>query len=116
MADRMVAVVLKNTTADVSLRLVASSLSHGDWDVPIPAAVGPQSVIAWTTESDGLWTGTQGTAQFAVESDPSQIVTLNWDNPFVGDNSFSASAPAPFHVSYTGGVGDITVVVFAFGS
>jgi hypothetical protein len=112
----MVAVVLRNTTADVTLRLVAASLSHGDWDVPVPALVPPQSVAAWTAESDGLWTGTQGTAQFAVESDPSQIVTLNWDNPFVGDNSFSADAPAPFHMSYTGGAGDTTVVVFVFGS
>jgi hypothetical protein len=51
-----------------------------------------------------------------VDSDPSQIVTLNWDNPFVGDNSFSADAPAPFHMSYTGGAGDTTVVVFVFGS
>lgn len=112
MADRMVAVVLKNWTRDAQLKYIASSVSHGEWDVSVPAEVPPQTIAAWSSESNGFLTGTEGQAQFQIGSDPSSVLTLTWDNPYAGSNSFSGTAPAPYSVAQQGGVGDIAVVVF----
>jgi Aegerolysin len=114
MASRSVTVILQNTT-EVQLTYVTSSLAHGEWDVPVPGLVPSKSAVAWTSESDGLWTGTQGLAEFYA-THPSDIVTLNWDNPYVGSNSYSGTAPAPYTIVYSGGVGDMAVVVFTFGT
>ncbi len=114
MADRMVAVVLKNASTE-TLNYISASLSHGAWDVEVPVEISPGELGAWTSVSDGFMTGTQGSAQFFIGTDESRIVTLNWDNPFYGGNSFSASAPAPYNIPHQGGIGDIAVVVFAFG-
>jgi Aegerolysin len=114
-ASRSITVVLKNATSDVTLVLSNHSLSHGDWDVaPYFTALPPKSITAWTSQSDGVATGTQGVVQLTFQSDPSRIVTLNWDNPFATSNVYSGTAPWPYSVSYHGGFGYNAIVTFIF--
>jgi hypothetical protein len=113
MASRSVTVVLKNATADEMLVTSSSSLAWGDWDVaPAFSGVPPGFLEAFTSQSDGA--GTQGTLQLTLASDPSGIVTINWDNPYAGSNSYSGTAPPPYKISYQGGIGDNAIVVFTF--
>jgi hypothetical protein len=105
-------VVLKNATRE-PLLFSTYPLSAGEWDVsPLGLGCAPGSLTAWTSQSDGVWTGTQGEVNLVVQSDPSSIVTISWDNPFYGGNSFSGTAPPPYKLSYQGGGGDNAVVVF----
>jgi hypothetical protein len=113
MASRSVTVVVKNATSDEILVTSTSSLPHGDWDVaPDFTGVLPNFLEAFTAQSDGA--GTQGWLQFTLQSDPSAIVTINWDNPYWGSNSYSCTAPPPYSMSYQGGAGNNAVVVFTF--
>ena len=112
MASRSVTVVIKNATFSDDMTLLSSSLSHGEWDVQPPAVIAPGLVAAWTSQSDGFMTGTQGKAQFRVGNNPSSILTLNWDNPYVGSNSYNAAVPPPFFTEYHGGPGDNSFIVW----
>jgi hypothetical protein len=115
MASRSVTVVLKNSTYEASLQYLASSLSWVAWDVepPLPL-IGPGQLVAWTSDSDGVATGTQGSPQLYLEagpessldiglSDPSKRVTINWDNPYAGSNAYSGNAPAAYALTHQGG-------------
>jgi hypothetical protein len=72
MAVKSGTVIVKNATDDVSLLPQSSSLAHGKWDVqPSQSAILPGMLTAWTSQSDGFATGTQGTASFSLQfSDP----------------------------------------------
>jgi hypothetical protein len=112
MASRSVTVVVNNATVSDDMILLSSPLSHGEWDVPPPPVIPAGVVTAWTSQSDGFLTGTQGTAQYQVGADPSHVLTLEWDNPYAGSNSYSASVPQPFNVAQHGGPGDNSFIVW----
>ncbi|MDX1823519.1 MAG: aegerolysin family protein [Thiohalomonadales bacterium] len=112
MASRSVQVHFNNSTDSV-LTLKKAALSHGEWSqddsVPGSVAAGQQNV-QWGSESDGFMTGTEGSATFTLGSGGE--VTLNWDNPYYGSNSYSSSVPGGFKCTYTGGGEDNANVTF----
>ena len=171
MADRSVTVILYNRTSDTNLSLVGSGLVHGDWDVNPPATIPAGIVAAWTSQSNGFATGTQGSAQYQIsltatnslqepnawslklelaslqpylpvpfsaangvkllfpagyngsifdlrkyvsESISGTPIGVGWDNPYWGSNDYSIQQIPRFNVSYVGGGGDNAVVVFYF--
>src|SRR5262249_24719677 len=65
----------------------------------------------WESESHGFCTGTEGWVEFEV-SDDSGVIRLHWNNPFIGSNKYSHTAPRLYQVSYKGGVGDNATVTF----
>jgi len=114
MASRSVTLILKNASSS-HIYFQGGSLSGGEWDVLPPPSIPAGSLLAWTSQSDGFLTGTQGTASFNTSAGLPAVLTINWDNPYVGSNSYSANAASPFNVSWQGGGGDNAIVVFTFG-
>jgi len=112
MASRSVQVHFYNNT-NTTLSLISSSLAHGEWsdnDAP-PQQIAPNAQnVQWGSESDGLATGTQGSVSYALSS--GGTVTISWDNPFSGSNSYSIQAPAGYQGTYTGGDGNSNQVSF----
>ena len=92
MAQRSVQIVFVNQTSE-NLALISTSLQHGSWSGSPPQTIAPKSNTTWGSESSGFATGTTGNAIYALQSNPSQLVSMNWDNPFVGTSSYSASGP-----------------------
>lgn len=113
MAARSVTVILTNESS-VPLWLSDAGLSHGEWDVSPPAAVNPGLIAAWTSQSDGFLTGTQGWANFNVGDGSNGTLNINWDNPYYGGNSYSCSATPPYQTFYWGGNDSNAIVCFAF--
>ena len=65
--------------------------------------------------SDGFATGTEGSAAYDVEGLGSASRSVfNWDDPFVGSNSYSKSAPETFIANHFGGGGDNADVTWVF--
>jgi hypothetical protein len=129
MAARWTEVTLVNRTSN-NLRKTGDHLDHGVWDNdPPPLLVGDRAV--WASESDGVLTGTVGTVTFQIETvepdgqRPEVLgrVTLHWDNPFAGGNSYDASVlpqatpTGPgFSVGFFGGGGDDARVTFVLSN
>ena len=111
MSARSATIKLQNKTKS-KLSLTGAKLSHGVWS---ENQYPPESIEAggsgtWESESDGFMTGTQGSASYHLVD--SGTVTVSWDNPYAGSNSYSDSAPKGFTISRTGGSGDNAVVTF----
>ena len=113
--------VLVNNTKDTVLTLLSSSGGIGSNNNPPPTPVPPQSAVFWATNSDSAWTGTQGTAQYypsrlgacpAPDLNDTASLTFNWDNPELGSNSYSITAPTQYLASYLGGDGTCAVVIY----
>ncbi len=111
MSARSTRVNFENAT-NCCLILVGSSLQHGIWNGSPPGVIAVQSTASWQNDSDGFMTGDQGSASYAAvqvhNGSPVCIgyVVISWDNPYVGSNSYSMSAPAGLSISYTGGGGN----------
>ena len=112
MAARSTRIVLVNDT-NFSLALTGSNLSHGEWSGGLapPATIAANSTAAWQSESDGIATGTEGTADFAVQSTGASL-HFHWDNPFVGSNSYDATSAIGLALSRSGGGGDNATVTW----
>ena len=89
MAQRSVACTLKNESKH-DLVLDRVELDHGIWSAAgqPPARVARGAEGRWESESNGVMTGTEGTAVYRV-GDTGALLTIYWDNPFVGDNTFT---------------------------
>jgi hypothetical protein len=117
MAARSTTIVFKNMTEKETLLFPGdpSAPPGGEWDVaPYVETLPPKTITAWTTQSDGLATGTKNSLLLLLESDASKGVTVSWGNPYWGGNSYSGSAPTPYKLSWQGGVGNNAIVVFIF--
>jgi hypothetical protein len=79
MASRSVTAVFYNRTSDTILQCVQASVPHGDWDTSLPGVLAPGVVAAWTTQSNGLFTGTQGSATFEASLTPSNPAQIAGD-------------------------------------
>ena len=114
MSARSTTVKFNNTTSE-TLTLTDANLSHGVWSRNLypPKTIAPKSSATWMSESDGFMTGTEGTVTYLSSKGN---VTIHWDNPYVGSNSYSDSAPSGFVMSRTGGDGDNATVSFTFES
>ncbi|MFD5517835.1 aegerolysin family protein [Streptomyces sp. NPDC127066] len=88
-----------------------SSLSHGVWDDGTPPeAIDGGSQVVWGSHSSGVMTGTEGYARYSLGN--AGEVSLHWDNPYVGSNSYSCTAPAGYSCARSGGSGDNAEVWF----
>ncbi|WTU04963.1 hypothetical protein OHV05_34960 [Kitasatospora sp. NBC_00070] len=91
------------------------SLSHGIWSSgqELPYTIGSNggyTVASWQTESQGFATGTEGQAVYSMEG--GGTLTIRWNNPFSGSNSYGCDAPAGRSCSWEGGGGKNATVLF----
>lgn len=96
-------------------------LDHGEWTTEPPTIMG--NAGEWESESDGILTGTEGSATFQIETDTGVSVgevRFDWDNPAAGANSYRETlSPAAtndnedgFSAGHKGGGGDNARVTF----
>lgn len=62
--------------------------------LPLPASIPSGTMVVWQTESDTFMQGTEGWAKFQASpiEKAGDIVTIYWDNPFVGNTFFGFAA------------------------
>ncbi len=105
MAQRSVIVVFDNQTSQ-DLVLSAFNVPHG---TPVgggpPQNIGPNSSVTWEVDSSGFATGVEFSVIYHFQSNSSQLVSMNCDNPFVGTSSYTGSGPTGYSLtnSVTGG-------------
>jgi Aegerolysin len=90
-----------------------AGLSHGAWGdnegfVPPEIIVRPTvdddgnvspGTAAFESESDGFMTGVQGFVEY-VKKGTDGTLRIDWDNPYLGANSFSVTAPEGVRATY----------------
>ncbi|MYQ48944.1 Crystal protein ET79 [Streptomyces sp. SID4985] len=110
-AARSTRVTLTNYSGRSFVR-TGASLSHGIWSentLP-PSLINPSDSGSWQSESDGFLTGTEGRATYTMSG--GGTVSVGWDNPFSGHNSYSCDVSAGFACDRVGGDGDNARVTF----
>ncbi|WP_441248317.1 aegerolysin family protein [Kitasatospora sp. McL0602] len=120
---RSVDLTLTNSTA-CTLRLDSVSVDHGQWtSAGQPSLqVDRGGTTSLRTESNGFMTGTEGHARYHAESCADgvlndAVLSIHWDNPYAGSNSYDANGSNPgFAVSISGGGGTNAAVTFTIGS
>ena len=104
MAARSTHVILENRAGPFNLRRTDMGLDHGEWTDPPPQLIGNKA--EWQSESSGVMTGTEGRVTYQIEDiDGKRLgeLSLHWDNPFVGSNSYDESVvPAATHTDLNG--------------
>jgi len=87
--------------------IVRSHLNHGVWDTAPPVWIGPWEWTCWRSVSNGFLTGTQGWVTYeAAGSGGAVRMTLVWNNPFYGGNSFECRPPTNHECPGRPGSGD----------
>ncbi len=104
MAARSISIVLHNHT-DQDLTLTSSDLPHGAWTQKPPDNIDADADGSWESESDGIATGTQGSAVYAIGGDGDSVL-ISWDNPFAGTNKFSFNLSSGYALYQDGWEGD----------
>ena len=104
MAARSFHIRLVNATGGPLTRN-SFGLSHGVWSsnnsaVP-PAQILPGHAGNWQSESNGVATGTEGTADYSASNG---VINIHWDDPYFGSNSLDVAVPAGIQQSH----GDIS--------
>ncbi|MFD5921354.1 Crystal protein ET79 [Kitasatospora sp. NPDC058201] len=87
------------------------NLSHGCWtngELPLQYLFVGQS-ITWASESCGALTGTEGDVGYVVAGGS---VSIHWNNPYLGSNSYSCTVPGGYSCERTGGGGNNAEVTF----
>ncbi|MER8042109.1 Crystal protein ET79 [Streptomyces sp. NPDC094032] len=105
-AARSTTVTLTNNSGKLLVR-DGSWLGWGIWSDGMlpPSMVQPGVTAKWASESEGLMTGTEGQVTFTMTGE-SNKVTVYWNNPYVGSNSYSCSVPSGYTCTRSGGGGD----------
>jgi hypothetical protein len=102
--------ILFRNTSNRKLYVTGSGLSHGVWTTkaPIPTEIPAGKLVAWMSESQGFMTGTQGWANFSFDPHTEWDVNINWNVPYVGQNSYDAKINnnSDFRITPRGGQGD----------
>ncbi|MEU1077315.1 Crystal protein ET79 [Streptomyces sp. NPDC005878] len=108
---RSTAVNLLNDSGRALVR-TGASLSHGVWsDNSLPASlINPGASGSWKSESSGFMTGTEGRASYMMSE--GGIVSISWNNPFSGGNSYTCNVPTGFACDQSGGGGKNAQVTF----
>ena len=106
MATRSTKVTVRNRT-NFSLTRLNDHLDGGIWTEPLrpPEVIPPGATMWWKSESDGVATGTEGRAAYAV-GDSGSTVTWHWNNPFAGMNTYEQEIGPGFGISFSGGLGN----------
>jgi len=110
------ATIINKSNANLTL-LTDCELNHGVFGMSPPNYLAPGDIGAFEAESDGIaWT--EGSCTFMFNGDADQQLTLTWDNPPVGDNSYSTKVTpgAPYSAQYEGGKGYHSHVIFMVSS
>lgn len=110
-AARSVHVIIKNDT-DKNMTFLSGSASHGIVTQRPPSGISPGGVGELFAESNGVATGTEGTVSYGLAG-VNGTISFHWDNPFVGSNSASGSAPGGFKVDQVGDAGNRTLIFFS---
>jgi hypothetical protein len=107
---RSTVVYLCNLTP-FTLNLTEHYLIRGKWRIVPPDKIGPgQGCAYWYSRSDGFATGTRGSASYCFEGE--YCLSVEWNNPYVGNNSYADSFPDGFKITREGGAGDQAEVTF----
>lgn len=117
----VIAVVLNNTDSVLTIPSGSAISTSAAGIIVYPQSpIPPGSTMLFANGESGV--GTQGSVQFYASRlgdplidnilDPKKLITLTWDNPYVGGNSYSASCSPPYSVSWLGGDGDTAVIIF----
>lgn len=124
MAARSTQIKFTNSTGYL-LVLTDSGLDHGIWNggpvTQIPSNT--NELVLGQNDSDGFATGDQGFLTYAIiginnnnQATVEGYVTIAWDNPYVGSNSYSNSVSSRgainFQISNGGGSGDNASVTY----
>ena len=91
---RSVDVTLVNRSS-ASLTCSRGILDGGEWSTYPADHVAPGASASWRTQSNGLATGTEGSAELRIDG-TDRVVTVYWNNPYVGSNSARCSVDPPF--------------------
>ncbi len=82
-----------------------ADLDSGEWADRPPDSIDSGASVSWRTQSNGLATGTSGSAVFTI-GDTASTVAVTWGNPFVGGNTSSCDVAGGFVCATSGGSGD----------
>jgi hypothetical protein len=107
---RSVTISLVNST-DAALSCSTANLEGGEWANYPPDGVAPGATAGWRTQSNGVMTGTEGSASFAIAGSNS-MVTVRWNNPYIGSNGYSCDAGPGFACTTNGSKGNDSTVTF----
>lgn len=110
-AARSVHVVIKNNTTHTMI-FVSGGTQHGIVTRRPPSRISSGGIGELFAESNGVATGTEGSVTYRLDGVGGNAV-FHWDNPFVGSNSISGSAPAAFKIEQIGDTGNRTLVFFS---
>jgi len=110
-AARSTHVIIKNNT-DRTMTFVSGSTKHGIVSKKPPHTIPAGGVGDLRAESNGFATGTEGSVVYRLDG-ISGNATFYWDNPFVGSNSASGSAPGGLKVEVIGDKGNRTLAFFS---
>ncbi|KAF5637784.1 hypothetical protein F52700_4486 [Fusarium sp. NRRL 52700] len=102
MPARSTQMTIENHTSQ-DLHGGSGGLVHGIWSEGVPETIPKGQSGTMRAESDGIMSGDQGYVYYKSAAGDMQF---NFDNPFVGDNSYSTSVPDHFSVSKSGGAGN----------
>ena len=85
-------VVVKNYVSN-ALTVKSESLEWGKWvQTPVNCPGAHITNLAFYSEgAEGSATGTQGQVNYDIAGVAGGVLTINWDVPFTGENSFNAS-------------------------
>ncbi|MFE6747205.1 Crystal protein ET79 [Kitasatospora purpeofusca] len=112
-AARSTGVAFRNSTLQ-QLQRTDSGLAHGCWsrDGLPQDAIAKTVTATWKSESCGFATGTEGYTVYRFASDWNKTVTIRWNNPYSGRNSYSCEAPSGYQCDWSGGSGNNANVAF----
>lgn len=93
MPARSFRVTVHNESADLTLVHAGDHLCGGAWTDgwnPPPDKIGPGESAGWQSESDGIFTGTEGWAIYDVDRADGRQGQFEvwWDNPYYGHTDF----------------------------
>ena len=116
-AARSVEAFVTNNTG-CTMTLFSASLSGGIWTFMPEFTVPNGAATAWESESNGLWTGTEGVASYRLGNcaNPAQnlkFANFHWDDPYATSNEYdNAGTSAGVHIARSGGSGDNAIVTW----
>ncbi|KAF5592301.1 uncharacterized protein FSUBG_10194 [Fusarium subglutinans] len=84
-------------------------LDHGIWSENIPDTIPKGQSGTMRAESDGIMSGDQG---YVIYTSAAGNLQFDFDNPYVGDNSYHPSVPNQFNVSSSGGDGNNCIITY----
>jgi hypothetical protein len=113
-AARSTHVVFTNHT-DQPLGKLGQDLPHGVWTngVEPPFTIAPGEKVEWESESDGFMTGTEGSTRYGIGTTGGEL-TVHWDNPFVGSNTYDERVSPGWTVLRSGGRGENATIQYDF--